>query len=353
MTTGHTADDFLTLAARHDADFTPTGPAGPPIVITHGAGAVLTDADGHESLDLTDIIANIGHCHPRHVAALQEAATQMISGKSGLMHPARAELVTRLAALAPENLERVYLVSGGGEAIDWAVRIARRATGRHEILSFWGGIYGRTYAAMSLNGLGRRRRQFGPVMPGVIHAPFPYCYRCPFDKTPDSCAFYCLNFLDGVMAHTSTDDLAAVIVEPYLGVGGIIYPPEGYLPRLQAWAHERGALFILDEVQSSYGRTGKFFALEWEGLRPDMVCIGKGMGGGVPIAALLMTDPLHASLQPGELSGGNGGSPFACASALAVLDIMRDEDLPEHARQVGEYLLGRMQRWQEEFAIIG
>lgn len=346
----HLADEALALAARHDADFIP---GRSDIVITGGSGATVVDADGHESLDMTDIIANIGHCHPRHVAALREAAGKLITGKSGLTNPARAELVRRLADLTPAHLDKVYLVSGGGEAIDWAVRLARRATGRHEILSFWGGIYGRSYAGMSLNGLQRRRRQFGPVMPGVLHAPYPYCYRCPFDKQPDSCDLFCLGFLDDLMRHASTGDLAAVIVEPYLGVGGIVFPPEGYLTRLQAWTHERGALFILDEIQSSFGRTGKLFALEWEALRPDMLCVGKGLGGGVPIAALLATSDLIDTLEPGELSGGNGGSPFACAAALAVLDILDAEDLPGHARRVGAYLLERIRRWQEEFPIIG
>ncbi len=343
--------ELLALAARYDADFNPT--AGSDIIITKGQGAVLTDSDGHETIDMSDIIANVGHCHPHQVAALQAALTEMITAKSGLTNPARAQLVAKLAALAPDNLDKVYLVSGGGEAIDWAIRIARRATGRHEILSFWGGIYGRTYASMSLNGLLRRRREFGPVMPGVIHAPYPYCYRCPFDKSPESCDFFCLDFLDEVMLHESTGDLAAVIVEPYLGVGGLVFPPEGYLTRLQAWTKERGALFILDEIQASFGRTGKMFALEWEGLRPDMLCIGKGLGSGISIAALLAESRLIDTLYPGELGGGNGGNPVACASALAVLEIMENEALVDHALQIGELLLARFRRWQAEFEIIG
>lgn len=342
--------EVLALAARYDADF---NPASAPVVITKAQGAVLTDSDGHESIDISDIIANVGHCHPHQVAALQAALTEMITAKSGLTNPARAQLAAKLAELTPDNLNKVYFVSGGGEAIDWAIRIARRATGRHEILSFWGGIYGRTYAAMSLNGLQRRRRQFGPMMPGVIHAPYPYCYRCPFDKSPDSCDFFCLDFLDEVLLHESTDDLAAVIVEPYLGVGGMIFPPEGYLTKLQAWTKQRGALFILDEIQASFGRTGKMFALEWEDLRPDMLCIGKGLGSGISIAALLAESQLIDTLHPGELSGGNGGNPFACTSALAVLEIMESEALVDHAVEIGQLLLARFRQWQAEFEIVG
>ena len=338
MTPTSLTADLLALAAAHDAEYH----ADDSLIITHGEGALITDSDGHVLIDLSDIAANVGHCHPRHVAAIQAAAAEMITGKSGMLNPPRARLVARLAALTPPNLDKVYLVSGGSEAIDWAIRIARRATGRHEILSFWGGIYGRTYAASSLNGLQRRRRQMGPVMPGVVHAPFPHCYRCPFGKQPEDCNFFCIDFLDEVLDHASTGDVAALIIEPYLGVGGIVYPPEGYLTRLQAWARERGILFILDEVQASFGRTGKLFALDWEGLTPDILVVGKGLGSGVALAALLASGDLFDRMAPGEMSGGNGGTYLACASALAVLDILRDEALPEHALQIGRLSAGAL-----------
>ncbi|MBK8021199.1 MAG: aspartate aminotransferase family protein [Chloroflexi bacterium] len=343
-------EEILAQAARFDADF---NPSSPPIVIERGEGATITDTEGRTTIDLSDIIANIGHCHPRHVEAVRQAAGQMITGKSGLTNPPRAELTARLVAMTPDHLDRVYLVAGGSEAIDWAIRIARRFTGRHEILAFWGGVYGRTYATASMNGLMRRKRQFGPVMPGVIHAPFPYCYRCPFGKKPEDCDFYCIDFLDQVLDHESTDDLAALVIEPYLGVGGIVFPPEGYLTRLQAWAAERDVLFILDEIQSSFGRIGKMFALEWEGLEPNMICIGKGLGGGIAIAAVIAEARVMESLQPGELSGGNGGNFLACSSALSVIAIMEDERLAEHANEIGAYFLERLKRLQEEFAVVG
>ena len=342
--------DYLALAEKYDADF---NPANQRIVIAHGAGAMLTDTTGHQTIDASDIIASVGHCHPRHVAALQQAAAQMITGKSSLTNPSRASLIARLVELTPDNLDKVFLATSGSEIVEWAIRLARRASGRHEILSFWGGLYGRTIGAQSLGGLQRRKRQFGPMLPGMIHAPYAYCYRCPFEKKFDDCDFYCIKFLDRLLDAASTGDLAALIVEPYQGVGGIIFPPEGYLPRLQKWANERGILFILDEIQSSFGRTGKMLALEWENLRPEILCLGKGLGGGVSIAALVAEAKLIASLKPGELSGGNGGNPFACASALAVLDIIEDEKLNAHAVEIGEYWLGRMRAWQNEFAIIG
>lgn len=340
---------YLDLAAAYDADF---NPASSEIVVERGQGAVIFDTEGHELIDLSDIIANVGHCHPRHVAALQDALTQMITGKSGQTNPARAQLVAKLAEIAPVADAKTYLVSNGSEAVDWAMRIARRASDRYEVLTFWGGVYGRTYGTTSLNGLSKRRK-FGPMMPGVVHAPYPYCYRCPFGKTPESCGFFCIDFLDEVVAHASSGDVGALVVEPYQGVGGMVFPPEGYLTRLKAWADAHDILFVLDEVQSSFGRTGKMFAAEWEGLTPHMLCIGKGMGGGIAIAALLAQADIFATLEPGELSGGNGGNPFAATSALTIIDIFEEEQLAEHARQVGDYLLARMREWQTKFPAIG
>lgn len=343
--------EYLELGARYDADFNPD--ANPSIVIERGEGAILIDTDGNKTIDMVDIIASIGHTHPYHINLLHSALDRMITGKGSLLNPSRARLAQRLIELTPSNLGKVFFATSGSEVCDWAVRIARRATGRHEILSFWGGVYGRTIGAMSLNGLLRRRRRFGPLMPGVIHAPYPYCYRCPFEKRLDECDFFCIKILDHILAAESTDDLAGLIVEPYQGVGGLIFPPLGYMPRLQRWAEERNLVFILDEIQSSFGRTGKWFALEWENLKPNILCLGKGMGGGISISALVAEPKLMASLLPGELSGGNGGNYLACTSALGVIEIIENEKLVENSLTIGAYLLARFTKLQEKLPILG
>lgn len=195
------AAESIRLSTEFDADFNPATAAA-QIVFERASGATLVDTNGHETIDLVDIIANIGHCHPRQVAALQHALTQMITGKSGTTNPARARLAQRLVMLTPMQPGKAYFVSNGSEAMDWAIRIARRATGKHEVLAFWGGVYGRTMGAMSLNGVTQRRR-FGPMMPGTVHAPYPYCYRCPFGKQPETCGFFCIDFLDETLHHAS------------------------------------------------------------------------------------------------------------------------------------------------------
>ena len=345
------AAESIRLSTEFDADFNPATAAA-QIVLERASGATLVDTNGHETIDLVDIIANIGHCHPRHVAALQHALTQMITGKSGTTNPARARLAQRLVMLTPMQPGKAYFVSNGSEAMDWAIRIARRATGKHEVLAFWGGVYGRTMGAMSLNGVTQRRR-FGPMMPGTVHAPYPYCYRCPFGKQPETCGFFCIDFLDETLHHASAGDVGALVIEPYQGVGGMIFPPDGFLSRLQEWARANKMAFILDEVQSSFGRTGKMFALEWEDLTPEMICVGKGMGSGISIAAVLAETWMFDALAPGELSGGNGGNPLACTAALTVIDVLEDENLIENAVEIGAYFLERFRRWHEQYDVIG
>lgn len=336
------------MAIRFDADYVSSGRP----VFASAFGATLTDVDGNEYIDMSEITANVGHRHPRHVAAIQDAMGRMITGKSGGTNAARAELNRRLVELTPFESGKSYLVSNGSEAIDWAIRIARRATGKHEVIAFWGGVYGRTLATQALNGV-RQRKRFGPMMPGVLHAPYPNPYRDPFGGDGASVDDACIRFLDEMVKHASTGDIAALVVEPYQGVGGMVFPPTGFLPRLQEWSKRNGIVFILDEVQSSFGRTGQMLALEWEGLEPDMVVVGKGLGSGIPIAAVIAESWLFDALDPGELGGGNGGNPLACAAALSVLDIMTDEKLPEHARAVGGALRDRLTELAERFPQIG
>ena len=326
-----------------------------PIVWDRGQGVWVWDVDGNEYLDFTSgvLVTNLGHSHPAHVEAIQKQAGRLMNCYS-FPTPERVELSRRLVELMPKNLDRVFLLTTGAETTEAAIRIAKRHTGKHEILSFYGGFHGRTYGPMSVAGSMKTKRKFGPQLPGAILAPFPYFYRDFYQsETEEECGERCIQNLDRIVESTSTGDLGAVITEPYQGGAGFIFPPDGWLKKLETWARERGLLFILDEVQSSFGRTGKMFAFEWENLQPNMVCLGKGIGSGMPSSALVGESKIFESMGTGEMSSTTGGNPLSSAASLAVLDIMKNEKLPENACTVGAHMIARLKTVQQTCKNLG
>ncbi len=325
-----------------------------PLVWESAQGVHVKDVDGNEYIDWTSgvLVANVGHCHPYHVKAIQEAAAKLLNCYD-FPTPGRVTLAKRLVEITPENLDKAFLLSTGSEATEAAMRIAKRYTGKHEILSFFGGFHGRTWGAMSMAGSPGTKGGWGPLMPGTIYGPFPYCYRCPFKKEPETCGMFCIEYLDTVLKTQSIGDVAALIIEPYQGGAGFIFPPRGYLPALQRWAKEHDILFILDEVQSSFGRTGKLFMLEHENLSPNFLCLGKGLASGVPTAALMAEARIMDILSSGDLSSTTGGNPLSCAAVHAVLDIMEKEDLPGNAARVGAYIKERLTNVMHDVEVLG
>lgn len=326
-----------------------------PVVWDHGEGVWVWDVDGNRFLDFTSgvLVTNLGHSHPRHVERIREQAGRLMNCYS-FPTPERVTLSKRLTDLLPDNIDQTFLLTTGAEATEAALRIAKRFTGKHEVLSFYGGFHGRTYGPMSVAGSKNTRRAFGPQLPGGILAPFPYFYRDFYrSETEEECAQRCLENLDRIIDSTSTGDVGAVITEPYQGGAGFIFPPAGWLKGLEAWARERGFVFILDEVQSSFGRTGKLFALEWEDLQPNMVCLGKGIGSGMPASALAGESRIFECMGTGEMSSTCGGNPLASAASHAVLDVMEDERLPENAGRVGDYMMARFQALKAKYQMLG
>ncbi|MFH1567772.1 MAG: aspartate aminotransferase family protein [Gemmatimonadota bacterium] len=326
-----------------------------PLVWDHGEGVRVWDVDGNEYLDFTSgvLVTNLGHSHPHHVEAIRRQAGRLMNCYS-FPTPERVALSERLVQLLPDNLDKVFLLTTGAEATEAALRIAKRFTGRHEVLSFYGGFHGRTYGPMSVAGNKGTKRKFGPQLPGAILAPFPYFYRDFYrSASEEECGDRCLENLDRIVDSTSTGDLGAVITEPYQGGAGFIFPPDGWLARLEKWARDRDLLFILDEVQSSFGRTGKMFALEWEDLHPHMLALGKGIGSGMPASALAGESRIFACMKAGEMSSTTGGNPLSSAASLAVLDIMAEERLAEHALAVGAYMKARFEALKEKHAVLG
>ncbi len=325
-----------------------------PVVWDHGQGAEIWDVEGKHYYDWTSgvLVANVGHAHPRLAAAIAQQAKRLLN-PFDFPTPERLSLAQQLIERTPPHLDKVIFMTTGAEAMDASLRMARKYSQNFEIVAFWGGFHGRSFGPMSVTGLSKIKRHFGPMVPGTILAPYPYCYRCPFDKAYPDCGLFCLDFLDKVVETESSGYLAGLIVEPYQGTSGFVFPPKGYLKKLEEWAAKKGLVFILDEVQSSYGRTGKMWALEHENLKPDILCLGKGIGSGAPISAVVSTTKIFSALSTGEMSSTMGGNPLCCAGALAVLEIMDEENLVEKAARNGEILKGRLDELTRRYKFIG
>lgn len=324
------------------------------VVWDSASGVVVTDVDGNTFLDWTSgvLVTNVGHCHPHLVKAIQTAAAKLLNNYECLNEP-RVVAAEKLVSILPKHLDKCFFLSTGAETTEGAMRIMKRKSGNYEIISFCNAFHGRTYAAASVGGMAGPKKGYGPSMPGTIRVPFPYCYRCPFKAKPESCGMLCLEYADDVVRATSTGSLAGVIVEAYQGAAGFIFAPPGWFPRLEQWIRSRGLLFTLDEVQSSFGRTGKLFAMEWEGLTPDLVCLGKGIGSSVPASAIAARGEVIGTLGHGELSSTMGGNPVCCAAVTAVVEILQAEKLEQNALRMGEAMKNRLLKMQERSPYIG
>lgn len=325
------------------------------VVWETGKGCTITDVDGNTFLDWTSgvLVTNVGHCHPELVQAICAAASKLMNNYECANVP-RIQAAKDLVRALPDHLNRCFFLSTGSEATEAAIRIMKRKTGNFEIIGFYGGFHGRTYAAASVGGMGGPKRGYGPSMPGAIRVPFPYFYRCPYgSKTEEECADRHLAALEEAVRANSCSSLAGLIVEPYQGAAGFIFPPRNYLKRLEAWTRDHDMLFTIDEVQSSYGRTGSMWAHTAEGITPDLMAIGKGIGSGVPVSSLAGRAEVFACLKKGELSSTWGGNPIASAAASAVLQIMEREQLAENAARIGALMKERLLTVQERCPYLG
>ncbi len=325
-----------------------------PVVWDHAEGCIITDVDGNEYLDWSSgvLVANVGHCHPYYVEQVKAQCEKLFNCYDFVSEP-RAELAKKLVEITPEHIDNAFLVSTGSEATEAAIRMARRTHEGFEVLGFHGAFHGRTYGAASAGGSMGEKRGYGPMTPGFLHAPFPYCYRCPFAKQLPECGLYCLEYLDWVIGRESSDALCAVIAESYQGGAGGIVPPEGWMEGLDAWRKEKGMYFILDEVQSSFGRTGKMFCMEHWDIEPDLVCLGKGLGSGIPCSAVVGTSEIMEALPPGSMGSTYGGNPISCVAALAAIKIIQEESLVENAAKMGELFEARFREIQQDVPQFG
>ena len=327
------------------------------LVIRDAAGALVRDVDGNVFLDFSSgaVVANLGHCPPAVVEALREEAGRLLHYFDFATAP-RADFFEALAATLPPSLQTFQMYSTGSEGVEAALRLAKSYTKRYEVISLHRAWHGRTLGSMSLMGGFPLKHGYGPFAPGAHHTLDAYCYRCPLGLAPDRCEVACAQFIDRVYDESTEHQLAAVIVEPVQGVGGVIPQPPEFLAHMRAFCDRTGALLIFDEILTGVGRTGTMWAFEQSGVIPDILLAGKGLASGYPISVIASRREILDSLPFG--APGAGASTFAsgnlaCAAGVATLGLLKDGTLLEHARRVGAQLLAGLHELQERHPLIG
>ena len=323
-----------------------------PIVAERALGSEIWDIEGKRYIDFVGGIGvqNVGHNHPRVMAAMREQLDKAThTAFQVVMYESYLRLAQRLSELAPmSGPKKAIFFSTGAEAVENAVKIARAHTGRQAVISFRGSFHGRTLLALSLTGSVQPYKQnFGPYATEVYQTPFPYEYR-----GWNSAA--ALAVLDDLFAsEVPADRVAAIIIEPVLGEGGFVPAPREFLQGLRAVCDKHEIVLIVDEIQTGFGRTGKYFAIEHSGIEPDLMTVAKSLAAGLPLSGVVGKAEIMDAPAPGGLGGTYAGNPVACAAGLAVLDVMRDERLPERAARIGSVVEERMHSWAKEHELIG
>jgi 4-aminobutyrate aminotransferase len=346
------------IIARDRAAVSPSYTRDYPFVMSRGNGAVVEDVDGNRFIDCSAgiAVASTGHSHPDVVAAIVEQARQFLhmSG-TDFYYERQVEVAEAVGGIVPiDGPVKSFFGNSGTEAIEAAIKVARYRTGRHNIIAFLGSFHGRTLGSLAAtSSKAIQRRGFGPMMPGVFHAPYANCYRCPVGRSPETCAAECLDFIeDQILVHlVSPDEVAAILVEPIQGEGGYVVPPPEFLQRLREIATTNGMLLIVDEVQSGMGRTGRMFATEHAGIHADVVAIAKGIASGLPLGvtaarADVMTWP------PGSHASTFGGNPVSAAAALSTIRLLK-ESLIANAALVGARLAEGIRGLMDRHPLIG
>jgi 4-aminobutyrate aminotransferase len=327
-----------------------------PIVAERAEGAIVYDRDGTRYLDFTCGIGvtNTGHCHPKVVRAIQEQAAKLLHGQANIIfHLPLLELAEELRTVVPEGLDSFFFSNSGAEAVEGAVKLARHATGRPNVIVFQGSFHGRTALTMALTTSKTIYRVgYQPLPAGAFVAPYPYAYR--YRWSPEETEAFCLRELELLLkTQTAPSETAAMLVEPVLGEGGYVVPPPGFLAGLRHICDEHGILLIADEVQSGFGRTGRWFAIEHFGVVPDVMVVAKGLASGLPLSGIAARRELMERWVPGSHGGTYGGNAVACAAAVATIHVIREEGMLDNAQRTGTWLMDQLRALQAESPIIG
>jgi 4-aminobutyrate aminotransferase / (S)-3-amino-2-methylpropionate transaminase / 5-aminovalerate transaminase len=327
-----------------------------PMVVDHARGAVITDINGREYLDCFAGISvvNAGHGNPQVIAAAQAQMEKLVHCSSYIYHVRPvADLAEKIAHIAPRGLTKTFFGNGGAEAIEGAMKLARLYTGKHKFISLHGSFHGRSWGTLSITGNQGRKKRGGPYAPGVAFAPAPYAYRSQWSRNPEECGRQCAQAIEDVIRFATSGDVAAFIAEPVMGEGGIIVPPLNYFREVKKVLDRHGILFIADEVQSGFARTGKMFAIEYYGIEPDILVSAKGIADGFPLSAFTTRPEIASAFKPGDHLSTFGGNPVSCAAALANIEFMEKESLPDRATETGNYAIAKLRELQKQNLLIG
>jgi 4-aminobutyrate aminotransferase-like enzyme len=326
-----------------------------PVSFESGHGVTLTDVDGNVYLDFSSgiYVTGLGHCHPKVTEAVQRAAGQLMNAHD-FSTPVKMHLLEKLAELAPgegtQKLTGMQFYDSGTTAVEAGLRVMRAATGKFEFISFHRDFHGKTMGAV---GLARLDASQGLRAPGFFLVPRGNCYRCAFKQTYPDCGLMCVDYIRTVIQEETSGRVAGIVLEPIQGWGGSVVPPEGWMQKLRILCDEFGIMLMADEVLTCMARTGKMFAMEHWDTVPDVMTLGKGLGNGFPVTAMLVAEKYKDSIEKISASTSYGGNPMACAAALASLEVIEEENLCERSAHIGEIMLKRMREMEARSPIIG
>lgn len=330
-----------------------------PLVVESAKGSVIHDVDGNKFIDFNSGLAclNVGSSHPKVLEAIERSSRKFAHySLTDFYYENAVRLAEELRKITPGSFpKKVYLGNSGAEAVEAAVKVAKWHTRRSQFIGFIGGFHGRTIGALSFTASKPvQKRYFFPLMSGVVHVPYGYCYRCYFKQTFPECGYWCVDYIREAVLEKflPREDVAGILIESVQGEGGYVVPPEGYLERIASLAREHDLLLIDDEIQAGIGRTGRWFGIENWNATPDVVCVAKSIASGLPLGAMVANEEI-ADWEPGSHATTFGGNPIACEAALATISVVKEENLLDRAVRLGRRVMSRLQDMQDKFEIIG
>lgn len=333
-------------------------PVMSPVAIVRGKGSCLFDDGGRRYLDLVSGfgVSPLGYGTPES----ERVKAAMIGQMEKFTHvpyylgytEAAANLASEIASLVPRSVRKMFFCNSGSEAVEGAIRVIRKARGRSELIAPQMSFFGRTNGAASLTGLSQDKKG-APLLAGVHHIPAPYCFRCSLRQKYPECGLACARYLEDVLAYSTGGDVAALFIEPIFGDVGAIVPPDGYFETIVSICRKNQVSVVVDETLTGMGRTGKMFACEYWGLEPDILILGKALGGGLSLGAFVVSEEIAATFASKDFSSSGGGNSTACAGGLEMIDVLREKDLCRHVREVGEHLVSGLRDLMPRFPSIG